>query len=78
MALALRELAQVDDWPRVRAKLLEIHRLSYDELTVIPLWQLSDHLAYHRDVQGIGSQAVTLYHNVEQWQSPPAVLSTTP
>jgi hypothetical protein len=68
----------MEDWQRVLPKLREIHRLAHEELPVIPLWQLTDHFAYHRDVKGIATHCVSLYHNVEEWQSPPAVLRTTP
>jgi ABC-type transport system substrate-binding protein len=74
LALALRELERANDWKSASQKLLEIHRLTYEELPVIPLWQLTDHFAYHRQLQGVAARPVSLYSNVEQWQSPPAVL----
>src|SRR5262249_5808325 len=77
MSLALRELAQTEDWTDVLPKLREIHRLAHEELPIIPLWQLADHFAYHRDVKGIGPNCASLYQNIEEWQSPPAILNTT-
>ena len=47
-------------------KLREIHRLAHEELPVIPLWQLADHFAYHRDVKGIGASCASLYQNIEE------------
>jgi ABC-type transport system substrate-binding protein len=78
ITLALRELDRSNNWPAAMAKLLEIHRLTYEELPILPLWQLTDHFAYHRQLQGVAAQPVSLYHNVEQWQSPPAVLQLSP
>ncbi|HID74983.1 MAG TPA: hypothetical protein EYP56_03195 [Planctomycetaceae bacterium] len=68
MSLALRELEQATEWPEVAAKLREIHRIAFDDVAVIPLWQLTDHFAYHQGVQGIASRPVTLYQDIEQWR----------
>ncbi len=78
MSLALRDLAQTEDWERVIPKLRYIHRLAHEELPLIPLWQLADHFAYHRDLKGVGASCVSLYQNLEEWQSPPAILNTAP
>ncbi len=78
MALALRDLAQTEDWERVLPKLQYIHRLAHEELPLIPLWQLTDHFAHHRDLKGVGANCVSLYQNVEEWQTPPAILNTAP
>ena len=74
LRLALRQLERANDWRSARLKLLEIHRIAYDDVSLLPLWQLTDHYAYHRSLQGVGDNLVTLYQNVEQWQSPPAVV----
>lgn len=68
MSQALRLLAQSADWGQVRTRLKQIHRLAYEETSVIPLWQLTEHLAYHESVQGIGAHPVSLYQHVEQWR----------
>jgi hypothetical protein len=66
--LALRELASATGWRAANSKLHEIHELSANEVTVVPLWQLTEHFAYHKSLKGIGSQPVLLYDNIEQWQ----------
>ncbi len=38
-----------------------------EQTLLIPLWQLTDYVAYRRDLHGIGRQPITLYQNVEQW-----------
>ncbi|MEA1949923.1 MAG: ABC transporter substrate-binding protein [Planctomycetota bacterium] len=68
MDLALRQLDWATDWPQVSAKLREIHRIAHNDVAVIPLWQLTDHFAHSRSLQGIGERPVMLYQNVEQWR----------
>jgi hypothetical protein len=69
MLATLRLLQRAADDQQAGAQLHEIHRLAAAELPVLPLWQLVDHLAWHTSVKGIGSQPVTLYDDVEQWQA---------
>jgi hypothetical protein len=69
MTLALARLAKARDSKQVRSRLQEIHRLVHDELSIIPLWQLVDHFAYHRSVAGIGQRPAGLYQNVEAWRT---------
>ena len=68
MVLALRELSAATGWAAARRKLQQIHRLADDDTAVIPLWQLTEHFAYHRSLQGLGAKPVLLYQDVEQWQ----------
>lgn len=68
MSLALGQLEQAEDWLKVGAKLRDIHRIAYDDAAVVPLWQLTDHFAYHQSLKGVGARPVTLYQNIEQWQ----------
>ncbi|HEY2146708.1 MAG TPA: ABC transporter substrate-binding protein, partial [Pirellulales bacterium] len=39
-----------------------------DEMLVIPLWRLTNVVAYDRSLSGVGNQPVSLYQNVEHWQ----------
>ena len=69
MGLALRELDDAADWGQVRECLRRIHRICYDDVTIIPLWQLLDHFAVNRaGLEGAGGKAVSLYQGVEQWR----------
>jgi len=68
MALALRQLDQATDWAQVAARLRRIHRLANEEVSVVPLWQLTDHFAYQGSLKGVGARPVSLYQNVEAWQ----------
>jgi ABC-type transport system substrate-binding protein len=68
MGLAIRQLQQAAQWDEVRTILRRIHRLAHREVAVVPLWQLTEHFAYHKSLQGVGARPVSLYQNVEQWQ----------
>jgi len=63
-----RQLQQAPAWQEVRKILHRIHRIAHDEVAVVPLWQLTEHFAYHRSLRGIGDRPVSLYQNVEQWR----------
>jgi tetratricopeptide (TPR) repeat protein len=71
MDQALRELELAEDWKRARQRLLEVHRLAHDDLDIIPLWQITEHFAYHKGLEGVGSRPAMLYQNIESWHSPP-------
>lgn len=75
LRLALRELAATKDWKAAGDKLKEIHQLAYHDISVVPLWQFEEHYAYHRAVKELEGGRVTFYQNVEEWTSPPAILS---
>lgn len=68
MSLALRQLDHAADWQHVRQILQRIHRIAHDEVAVVPLWQLTEHFAYHKNLTGIGARPASLYQNVEQWE----------
>ena len=68
MDLALRKLEEAPDWPRVGRTLRQIHRIAHVEVAVVPLWQMTEHLAHHRTLQGIDESPVSLYQNVENWR----------
>jgi ABC-type transport system substrate-binding protein len=65
---ALRRLADASSWAEARQRLLELHRLCHHDLSVIPLWQITDFFAYHRRLRGVGESPVGLYQNVDQWR----------
>ena len=65
----------VIDWREAGDLLHSIHRIVHAEITVVPLWQLAEHLAYHRRLQGVVSEPVQLYQNVEQWRVSPREVS---
>jgi ABC-type transport system substrate-binding protein len=68
MSLALRQLERSTNWGEVADKLREIHQIAFADVAVIPLWQLTDHYAYHGGVRGIEPNPVSLYQDVERWR----------
>jgi ABC-type transport system substrate-binding protein len=69
MRQALLRLRQSVDWPTVGRQLRKIHDLAHSEVTIIPLWQLSDYFAHVSDLEGPGDTPVTLYQYVEEWRA---------
>jgi hypothetical protein len=70
MTLALRQLDEAVDWKQVREYLHAVHRISYDDAAIIPLWQLVEYFACHDSIKGVAPRPVSLYQNVEQWRPP--------
>lgn len=65
---ALRRLVSSANWAEARDHLNQIHRLAFEEVAVIPLWQLVDHFAYRSTILGLDLQPISLYENIENWQ----------
>lgn len=69
MGLALDQLDRASSWNEARSRLRQIHRVAHDDVAVVPLYQLTDHFAYHESIKGTGQRPVNLYQNVQQWQA---------
>jgi len=69
--LALRHLDTASNWDQVRRRLNQLHRICYEDLTVIPLWQMMEFYAYHNSLQGITKQRLQLYDDLEKWRVAP-------
>jgi ABC-type transport system substrate-binding protein len=68
MTLALVQLAKATNWQEARQILQRIHRICADDVSIIPLWQMTEYFAYHRSLKGIDSSPVLLYQSVENWK----------
>ncbi|MBM4003960.1 MAG: hypothetical protein FJ295_11855 [Planctomycetes bacterium] len=66
--LALRRLEAAKDWKSASDALRDLHRIVYDDTTVIPLWQITEHYAYRKWLKGPNPQSVQLYSDVERWE----------
>ena len=77
MRLDLMRLRLSVDWPTVGQQLRRIHQTAHSEVTIIPLWQLSDYFAHVRGLEGIGDSPVTLYQYVEEWRESSQTTTTT-
>jgi ABC-type transport system substrate-binding protein len=69
MTQLLVKLAKATNWQEARQFLQRIHRQSADDVSIIPLWQMTEHFAYHRSLKGIEPSPVLLYQNVENWKA---------
>ncbi len=72
---ALMDLDRSQNWKQARERLHVIHRLLHEDETVLPLWQIVDHFAWNQALEGVMEHPVSLYQEVERWQSPPAILN---
>lgn len=68
VGLSLRRLEATSNWQDASVALKDLHRVTYDDVTVLPLWQIAEFYAYRKWIRGVGDQIVTLYQNVENWQ----------
>ncbi|WP_161603340.1 ABC transporter substrate-binding protein [Blastopirellula marina] len=64
---ALRRLNEATNWTQVRERFWTVHRLAYDETTVIPLWQMRDHFVRSAEFGGVSRQPMSLFQDVERW-----------
>ena len=69
--LALRQLDQAVSWNQAGERLRTIHQLCYDDTTVIPLWQIVEHLAHRPGISGLVPQPVETYQDLEAWRLQP-------
>lgn len=66
--LALRQLEQVTNWNDAGERLRVIHQLVHDDTSVLPLWQMVEHLAHRKELQSVVAQPLTTYQDVEAWR----------
>jgi len=69
--LAINRLIRATNWRDARTRLATLHQLCHHHLPVLPLWQLSDHYAYHRRITGIEAEPISLYQNITKWRVGP-------
>lgn len=69
MRAALRRLNEATNWTQVRERFWTVHRLAFDETTVIPLWQMRDYFVRSAEFGGVSRQPMTLYQDVERWSA---------
>lgn len=67
--LSLRQIERAANWQEARERFRQLHRLLHEDVSVVPLWQTYDHYAYRKSLQALDAPRVTLYENVETWQS---------
>lgn len=65
--LTLRRLDAAETWSRARRALYELHLLTYNDVTILPLWQLPMYHARRKGLEGVGGDLRTLYDDVGAW-----------
>lgn len=66
--LAMSRVRLARNWPEAMEALENLHRVMYDETTVLPLWQINNSFAYRRELTGVPAELFRLYDQVEQWR----------
>ncbi len=70
---SLRKLSTARTWQRGCLTLRQIHRQVKNDVSIIPLWQITEYYAYRSTVREVGSDLVHLYEDVERWRIQPIV-----
>ncbi len=65
---AIRHIDTAINWSTASQRLRDLHRICYNEAAVVPLWQIADHFAYRRELEGVGKSPVVLYENIFDWR----------
>jgi ABC-type transport system substrate-binding protein len=76
--LALRQVDAARNWQQARERLVMLHRLIHEDMSILPLWQTMDHFAYRKTLRGIAPRRLSLYQDVEQWQTAPQLARSEP
>ncbi len=73
LSLALRRLDKAANWKDARDTLHELHRLLYEDVTLLPLFQTIDYFVYQTGLSGVQDRPIAFYQNVERWRVVPPV-----
>lgn len=71
--LTLRRLDAAANWKDARDRLHEFHRLLFEDVTMLPLFQMIDYFVCQPGLTGLPDRPISFYQNVERWRVvPPA------
>jgi ABC-type transport system substrate-binding protein len=65
---ALSMLNSARSWKEVRQRCLDLHSLVAAHLPVIPLWQVTETMAYRTEITGVAKKPLSLYQDVQRWR----------
>ena len=68
----LRMLDYARSWRSACADLRRLHRQVRVDLSVIPLWQVTEYYAFRNSARNIGRDLIHLYQNVDRWKIDPS------
>ncbi|MBX3418474.1 MAG: hypothetical protein KF851_12790 [Pirellulaceae bacterium] len=60
-----------NSWRAASNNLRQLHRLALNDVSVIPLWQMTEYYAVRRNVRDIGRDLMYLYQFVDRWRIGP-------
>jgi hypothetical protein len=65
---ALGKLNAARNWREVRDGCQDLHTLVAAHLPILPLWQVSETMAYRRDLAGIPKKPTALFQDLQKWR----------
>ena len=68
----LRLLDYARSWRSACADLRRLHRQVRVDLSVIPLWQVTEYYAFRNTARNLGRDLIHLYQNVDRWKIDPS------
>lgn len=68
MRAGLQRVLDAASGKAAKAALLDLHRILFAELPMIPLWQTVEHFAYQRSLRGIEEKPIDLYQGIDAWR----------
>lgn len=64
----LRILNYSRSWQTACSALRRLHRQVRVDLSIIPLWQVTENYAYRNTIRNVGRDIIHLYQNVDRWK----------
>ncbi|HIF33476.1 MAG TPA: hypothetical protein EYQ75_17890 [Planctomycetaceae bacterium] len=63
----VRRIAEATSWRDIRRHFESLHQTISSDVTVIPLWQLTEYYAHRPGIYGLDDNVVNLYQNIDNW-----------
>jgi ABC-type transport system substrate-binding protein len=63
----VRRIAESTSWREIRQYFESLHQTIAADVTVVPLWQLTEYYAHRPGVYGLDNEVVNLYQDVDNW-----------
>ncbi len=64
----IRQIALSNSWRMASNNLRQLHRQVLNDVTVVPLWQMTEYYAYRRNLREVGRDLMYLYQFVDRWK----------
>lgn len=66
--LGARRVGEARTWRDAAQRLRDLHRLTHEDVTVVPLWQTYERYAYRKTIQGLSATYAGFYDDVSSWR----------